>query len=315
MDCSKAIVLIDALADGELKDKQKQELLVHISGCEKCSVKYNEVIKIKKLLERAPEMKAPSDFLAKLHSKMEKENLLEKKESIINIFIISINRPIVLRPALAVILSVIIIAVYRPHEFLSENFKTADSFKNAETRNEYPVVKQDQKNFKPELAARKEMQMKKKKAADSLQFSDSKKELQFEEKDDNSPASAMEEKHEEKKIMESEGISDSKKSKSGMFKNSEVEAPAGRNSVRKSRAESSDKANADPFYKSSGSSIDSIINKYQGKIIYRDNYKISISMPFNKSDAFFNEISNSIKNYIIVKKNMDLIFIDLFLKD
>ena len=314
MNCSKAIILINALADGELKDNQKQELLAHISGCAKCSVKYNEIIEIKQLLKRTPEMKAPSDFLAKLHSKMEKENLIEKKDSIINIIINAVNRPLVLRPALAVILSVIIIAVYRPHEFLSENFKTADSFKNAETRNEYPVVKQDQKDFKPAAVVKKETQVKKKKVTDSLQFSDSNKELRLEEKDDSAPASAMEEKREEKKIMENEGYSASQKSKSGMFKSSDEEAPSGRSSVRKSRAEISDKAKGDALSKPSGSSIDSIINKYQGKILYRDNSKISISLLFSKSDAFFNEISGKVANYNIINKSKDLIFIDLVLK-
>ncbi len=314
MDCSKSIILINALADGELKDKQKQELLLHITGCAKCSVKYNEVVKIKQLLERAPEMKAPSDFLAKLHSKMEKENIIVKKESIIKIFINAVNRPIVLRPALAVILSVIIIAVYRPHEFLSENFKTADSFKTTENRNEYPVEKQDHKDFKPSAAVKKETQAKKKKVTDSLQFSDSNREINNVEKDDNSPVSAMEEKHEDKKIMESEGISASQKSKSGMFKSSEEEAPVSKSSMRKSRAESSDKAKGDEFFKPSGSSIDSIINKYQGKILYRDNNKISISLPFNKSDAFFDDITGSVSKYIITGKKSDFIFIDLILK-
>jgi hypothetical protein len=320
MDCSKAINLIDALADDELKLKQKQELLNHISSCAKCSLKYNEVIKIKQILEKAPGIKAPSDFLSKLHSRMEKENLIEKKESVINILINFINRPLILRPAAAVILSVIIITVYRPHEFLSENLKIGNKIFKSENRNEFPVIKnvdheakKEQKEFKLAVANKKEKQAKRMESTDLLEVSDSNRTIREADKDDSSAPIA--EKKEDKKIIPEESYSVSQKSKSGLSKSSDEEAPAGRSYIRKSSgAESMKGAETDSLLKPSSSSIDSIINKYNGKILLRDNKKISISIPFKNSPEFFDEISGLVNKYIIMSKNNDLIFIDLFLK-
>jgi hypothetical protein len=314
MDCSKARNLINAYADGELNSRQRQELLSHISSCGKCSVKYNEVIKIKHLLENTPELKAPSDFLSKLHSRMEKENIIDKKDSVFESVFKTLNRPVILRPAAAIIISVIIIAIYRPHEFLLENFKKSDSSEIVLKQDELQPPKQYAKINKPVAQLKKIKPGKQKPAEDSFKFADSNKAFNELEKDDSSPSPAIAEKKEEEKKSDSRMISASKKSRSGMSRNPYNEAQVEESLKRKSRAESYDKPSGDSVAKPSLQSIDSIIVKYTGKILFRDNNKISVSLPSEKSADFFNEISSKIKIYIITGKNNNIIFVDLFLK-
>lgn len=51
MDCKEAKELLNALADGELSEKEKEEILSHIAVCEDCKNEYDEIKAIKKEFE------------------------------------------------------------------------------------------------------------------------------------------------------------------------------------------------------------------------------------------------------------------------
>ncbi len=47
----KTNILISALINGELKDCEKKDLMLHLSECTKCQTEYKNVLELKQLLD------------------------------------------------------------------------------------------------------------------------------------------------------------------------------------------------------------------------------------------------------------------------
>lgn len=309
MDCSKAVILIDSLADGELIEKQMRDLLDHIAVCPECSAKYNEILKIKELVKDSPRIKAPADFINKLHLRMENEGLIEKRESAVNVFIHYINRPFILRPAAAVLIAGFIMFLYRPYEFLSRNFKAISPVQQEENLSEYSVKNKDVKTVKFPAAIKKQK---------APSVSDDRFESSASDKTA-SEGKGYDEKYspqkEDKKQMETEELSYD--SRSDLMKNrqSRSESPSGVSSKRKASAgynAPSEKSESDS---SSMPGIESFIYKYKVKIIFRDDKMISVSVSNDKLKSFINSIESIDKKYLIKSSERGFTSVDLFLQE
>jgi negative regulator of sigma E activity len=54
-DHRKTKILISALIDGELRDCEIQDLMLHVNECTKCQTEYKNVLELKQLLDNLKE--------------------------------------------------------------------------------------------------------------------------------------------------------------------------------------------------------------------------------------------------------------------
>jgi hypothetical protein len=58
-DHRKTKILISALVDGELKDCEKKNLILHLNECTKCQTEYKSVLALKLFLDKIKELGMP----------------------------------------------------------------------------------------------------------------------------------------------------------------------------------------------------------------------------------------------------------------
>jgi hypothetical protein len=108
MDCAEIQELLSEYIDGTLDAKAVQALEEHISACQYCKETLDSLSEVVEELNTLEPLKAPADFLEKIHQRMESRSYFSR---LINAFFIPFKIKIPLQLAAAAFASIIVVMV------------------------------------------------------------------------------------------------------------------------------------------------------------------------------------------------------------